>query len=557
MTATGQKRMTRFDGSEIAVVGLAGRFPGARSVDALWQNIRSGVESITFFSDEQLLAAGVDRRWLQHPDYVKAGATLEGAEWFDAAFFGFSPRDAEMLDPQHRLFLETAWEALESAGYDPARTDASIGVFAGAGRNTYYDNLRSNGEGGIDAILANESDFLATRVAYKLNLKGPSLSIQTSCSTSLVAVHVACQQLLTQQCDIALAGGVYLDRLPVAGYLWQPGSILSSDGHCRAFDARADGAVAGRGVGVVVLKRLDEAFRDGDAIRAVIRGSAVNNDGATKVSYTAPSVAGQAEVIAEALAVAAVPADSIGLVEAHGTGTPLGDPAEIAALTKAYRSQTGSRGFCAIGSLKSNIGHLDVAAGIAGFIKAVMAIEHRELPPTLHFEKPNPDIDFERSPFFVNTTLRPWNAGDTPRRAGVSAFGIGGTNAHVILEEAPPVAPRPPSDAPQLLILSARTRPALSEVASGLANHLQRTPQIDLRDVAYTLQVGRRAFEHRAVAVCRTPADAVAAFGGRPGRTSIQGGKHSIRFERAGVPVGGRARACPRGRAVPDRAVVP
>ncbi len=514
MTATGQKRMTRFDGSEIAVVGLAGRFPGARSVDALWQNIRNGVESITRFGDDELLKAGVDRRWLERADYVKAGAVLEGAEWFDAAFFGFSPRDAEMLDPQHRLFLETVWEALESAGYDPARTDASIGVFAGAGRNTYYDNLRSNGEGGIDAILANESDFLATRVAYKLDLKGPSLSIQTSCSTSLVAVHVACQQLLTQQCDIALAGGVYLDRLPVTGYLWQAGSILSSDGHCRAFDARADGTVAGRGVGVVVLKRLDEALRDGDAIRAVIRGSAVNNDGATKVSYAAPSVAGQAEVIAEALAVAGVPADSIGLVEAHGTGTALGDPAEMAALTKAYRSQTDRRGYCAIGSIKSNIGHLDVAAGVVGLIKTVMALEHRELPPTLHFEKPNPDIDFERSPFFVNTALRPWNAGDAPRRAGVSSFGIGGTNAHVILEEAPPLSSRIASDAPQLLIVSARTAPALSAAVSALASHVRLNPDVELRDIAYTLQMGRRAFEHRAVAVCRTSAEAVAAFGG-------------------------------------------
>jgi acyl transferase domain-containing protein len=516
MTATGQKRMTRFDGSEIAVVGLAGRFPGARSVDALWQNIRNGVESITSFSDDELLAAGVDRRWLERPDYVKAGAVLEGAEWFDAAFFGFSPRDAEMLDPQHRLFLETVWEALESAGYDPARTNASIGVFAGAGRNTYYDNLRSNGDGGIDAILANESDFLATRVAYKLDLKGPSLSIQTSCSTSLVAVHVACQQLLTQQCDIAVAGGVYLDRLPVTGYLWQPGSILSSDGHCRAFDARADGAVAGRGVGVVVLKRLDEALRDGDAIRAVIRGSAVNNDGATKVSYAAPSVAGQAEVIAEALAVAGVPADSIGLIEAHGTGTALGDPAEIAALTKAYRSQTDRRGYCAIGSIKSNIGHLDVAAGVVGLIKTVMALEHRELPPTLHFENANPDIDFERSPFFVNTTLRPWSADDAPRRAGVSSFGIGGTNAHVILEEAPPLSSRIASDAPQLLIVSARTASALSAAVKALSNHLRLNPDVELRDVAYTLQIGRRAFEHRAAAVCRTSAEAIAAFGGGP-----------------------------------------
>ncbi len=510
---------SQFDGSEIAIVGLAGRFPGAPNVDAFWQNLRDGVESITPLSDEQLRAAGVSAAVLARPEYVRSAAVLEGAEWFDAAFFGCSPREAEILDPQQRLFLECAWEAFEHAGYDPATFDGSVGVFAGAGRSSYFEhNLRSHPElmgtsGGYEAVLGNESDFLATRVAYKLNLKGPSLSIQTSCSTSLVAAHVACQHLLMQQCDMALAGGVFTGRLPATGYLWQPGAILSPDGHCRAFDARAQGTVAGRGVGIVVLKRLADALRDGDTVHAVIRGSAVNNDGSAKVSYTAPSVAGQAEVIAEAMAVAGVRADSIGLVEAHGTGTALGDPAEVAALTKVYRAQTDRTGFCAIGSLKTNIGHLDVAAGVTGLIKATMALRHRQLPPSLHFESANPEIHFEETPFYVNARLRPWESNGQPRRAAVSSFGIGGTNAHVVLEEAPGPAPRSASAAPQALVLSARTRTALDAATSHLADFFARYPDSNLADVAYTLQVGRRAFEHRRIAVCRNAADAAAVLG--------------------------------------------
>ncbi|MFI5178623.1 MAG: type I polyketide synthase, partial [Vicinamibacterales bacterium] len=517
----GADQMKQFDGSEIAIIGLAGRFPGARTVDAFWQNLRDGVESITRFSDEQLLAAGVDPALLSRLDYVKAGAVLEGAEWFDAAFFGFSPREAEILDPQHRLFLECAWEALEVAGYDPSRSEASIGVFAGAGRNVYYEhNLRGNLEamsagGGYEAALGNETDFLTTRVAYKLNLKGPSLSIQTSCSTSLVAVHVACQHLMMHQCDLALAGGVFLGRLPVTGYVYQPGAILSPDGHCRAFDAKASGAVAGRGVGLVVLKRLSEALRDGDTIRAVVRGSAINNDGSTKVSYTAPSVAGQAEVIAEALAVAGVPAESIGLVEAHGTGTPLGDPAEVAALTKVFRAETNRRGFCALGSLKTNIGHLDVAAGVSGLIKAVLALEHKQLPPSLHYHAANPEIDFANGPFFVNTKLRAWDANGHPRRAAVSSFGIGGTNAHVVLEEAPLAERRPAAARPHALVLSARTRPGLESATDNLADHLAQHAADDLGDAAFTLQTGRRVFEHRRAVVCDDPLEAADALKGR------------------------------------------
>jgi acyl transferase domain-containing protein/acyl carrier protein len=533
-------------------VGLAGRFPGAHSADAFWQNVRDGVESITVFSDEQLIAAGVDPALLRRPEYVKAGAVLDGAEWFDASFFGFSPREAEILDPQHRLFLECAWEALEIAGYDPSRTDQSIGVFAGAGRNTYFDNLRGNREvlsagGGYEAALGNESDFLATRTAYKLNLRGPSLSVQTSCSTSLVAVHVASQHLLMHQCDVALAGGVFLGRLPATGYLWQPGAILSPDGHCRAFDARAQGAVAGRGVGVVVLKRLADALADGDTIRAIIRGSAVNNDGSSKVSYTAPSVGGQAEVIAEALAVSGVPAETIGLIESHGTGTALGDPAEIAALTKVYRAETSRRGFCAIGSVKTNIGHLDVAAGVTGLIKTVLALEHRALPPSLHFSVPNPEIDFEASPFFVNTTLRPWVA-DGPRRAAVSAFGIGGTNAHVIVEEAPVRNARVLTSRPQVLAMSARTRPALDRATENLAEHLAgHKADLVLTDVAFTLQAGRRPFEHRRTVVCRDIDEAVALLrSGDPARVitaSLPASAPSIVFV---LPASGVDRAAAR-----------
>jgi acyl transferase domain-containing protein len=536
-------QQTPFDGSEIAVIGLAGRFPGARTIDAFWQNVRDGVESITVFSDDQLIAAGVNPALFARPDYVRAGVVLEDADKFDAFFFGFSPREAEILDPQHRLFLECAWEALETAGYDPGSTDASIGVFAGTGRNAYYEhNLLGNAEvmkdgGGFEASLGNTSDFLATRVAYKLNLKGPSLSIQTSCSTSLVAVHVACQHLVLHQCDLALAGGVFLGRLPAAGYLHQPGGIVSSDGHCRAFDAKADGAVSGRGAGVVVLKRLRDALRDGDTIRAVVRGSAVNNDGSNKVSYSAPSVGGQSEVIAEAIAVAGVPAESIGLVEAHGTGTPLGDPAEIAALTKVYRAETDRRSFCAIGSLKTNLGHMDVAAGIAGMMKAVLALEHRQLPPSLHFTKPNPEIDFADSPFFVNTTLRPWATNGHPRRAAVSSFGIGGTNAHVILEEAPKAEARQTSGHPQALILSARTREALETATDNLAGYLEDHPDADLADVAFTLQTGRRSFEHRRAVVCGNAAEAIEALrsrdGGRVVTSLVNGTRPSVVFVRA------------------------
>ncbi|MHB8519307.1 MAG: hybrid non-ribosomal peptide synthetase/type I polyketide synthase [Limisphaerales bacterium] len=501
----------------IAIIGMAGRFPRAKDLEAFWQNLRNGTESVSFFSEAELEADGVDVP-ANHPDYVKAGAILEEADRFDAGFFGITPREAELMDPQHRLALECAWEALENAGCDSAQYAGSIGVFFGMSLNTYLQaNLLSHPEWLAamrthQVVLANDKDYLPMRVAYKLNLRGPSLAIQTACSTSLVAVCVACQNLLSYQCDVALAGGVSIGFPQKRGYWYQEGGIASPDGHCRAFDANAGGTVTGEGVGVVVLKRLADALEDGDPIRAVIKGFAINNDGASKVGFSAPSVTGQAEVVALAQAMAGFAPDTIGYIEAHGTATPLGDPIEIAALTKAFRTGTSANNFCAIGSVKTNIGHLDAAAGVAGLIKTVLALQHQLLPPSLHFEKPNPKIDFADSPFYVNARPTEWKAGSTPRRAGVSSFGIGGTNAHVVLEEAPAAGPSGGSRPAQLLVLSAKTGPALDRATANLAAHLEQHPELDLADIACTLHTGRRAFDHRRMLVCRDRADAIAAL---------------------------------------------
>ncbi len=451
---------------------------------------------------------------------MRAAAVLEDAELFDADFFGYPPREAAVTDPQHRVFLECAWEALEDAGYDAGKA-GSVGVYAGASTNTYLLNnllLDREATAAVSAFelnLGNSAAFLPTNVSYKLDLRGPSVFVQTACSTSLVAVHLAVQALLNGECGLALAGGVSVNVPQRSGYLYQDDMVFSPDGHCRSFDARARGTVGGSGVGIVVLKRLEEALADGDRIRAVVRGSAINNDGAGKVGLTAPSVAGQADVIREALEVAQVHPESVGYVEAHGSGTPLGDPIEVAALTEAFRDKTERRGFCAIGSVKSNFGHLDAAAGVAGLIKAVLMLEHRELPPSLHFEQPNPEIAFERSPFYVQTALQPWAEGNEgePRRAGVSSFGLGGTNAHVVLEEAPAAADAPAlARRQQLLVLSARSAAALEAAASRLADRLAAEPAVELADVAYTLAAGRRAFSHRRAVVCRDVAGAVAAL---------------------------------------------
>lgn len=503
------------DSLDIAIVGMNARFPGARDINEYWQNLRDGVESISFFSREELTKGGVNETGIGSPNFIPAAAVLGDVDLFDASFFGFYPREAELMDPQHRLFLECAWGALEYAGYNPDIYAGLIGVFAGSGVNTYLINvlLRHEEIRSLDPsrlFVHNDKDFLATTVSYKLNLKGPSINIQTACSTSLVAVHMACQSLLNQQCDMALAGGVTIHVPEVRGYFYNEEGIASPDGHCRAFDSQARGTVGGSGVGIVVLKRLADALADGDHIHALIKGSAVNNDGALKVGYMAPGVEGQAAVIEAAQAIAAVEADSVTYVETHGTGTILGDPIEIDALTQAFRRGTQKRGFCAVGSVKTNIGHTDTAAGVAGLIKTVLALKHKLIPPSLHFTQPNPQIDFESSPFYVNAALSEWKVGATPRRAGVSSFGMGGTNAHVVLEEAPLAAAS--AGEPRswhLLTLSAKTRTALDAATANLAHELEQRPHINLADVAYTLQVGRKAFGHRRMIVCRELGEAV------------------------------------------------
>src|SRR6266699_62583 len=493
----------------IAIIGMSGRFPGAQTVDAFWQNVAAGVKSIRFFTMEELAAVGVDPALLQHPNYVKAGAVLEGFERFDAAFFGFAPREAELMDPQHRLFLECAWEALEDAAYDPQTYKGLIGAFGGTGFSSYLMyNLYLNPEiadwvDPFQASVVNDKDSLTSTVSYKLNLKGPSITVQTFCSSSLVATHLACQSLLNYECDLAMAGGVAIAVPHLSGYVYKEGGIVSPDGACRTFDARAQGSVLGNGVGVVTLKRLAEALQDGDHIYAIIRGSAVNNDGSLRVSYTAPGLEGQAAVIAEALGHAGVAAESISYIEAHGTATPLGDAVELAAMQKAFGLHTHKKQFCAIGSVKPNVGHLDRASGVTGLIKTALALYHQQLPPSLNFERAHEEVDLDNSPFYVNTRLQEWPANGTPRRAGVSSFGLGGTNAHVVLQEAPEREASPAGRGWHLLLLSARTQSALAQASANLAAHLQAHPELNLADVAYTLQVGRSAFNHRQVVVCR------------------------------------------------------
>ncbi len=506
------------DALHIAIVGMAGRFPGSETLEEFWRNLRDGVECISFLSDEELQAIGVPRRTTKKKNFVKAGALLRDVGQFDAAFFGYSPREAELMDPQHRIFLECSWEALESAGYQSETYPGLIGAYAGTSLSSYllYNVLPSladiHSEENFEAMIGNDKDFLSTRVAYKLNLKGPAVDVQTGCSTSLVAIHLACQALLCYQCDMALAGGVSVQVPQRTGYYYIENGINSPDGHCRAFDAQAQGTIFGSGAGVVVLKRLGDAIEDRDHIHAVIRASAINNDGAQKVGYTAPSVEGQCSVIATAQSLAGVAPETISYVECHGTGTNLGDPIEVLALTNAFRAGGNKGKFCALGSVKSNVGHLDAAAGVAGLLKTVLAIEHKLIPPSLHFESPNPKIDFENSPFYVNRELQEWNNAPTPLRAGVSSFGIGGTNAHVIVEQAPSVPAPGPSRDHHVLLLSAKTPTALDILSDRLAKHLENKPEAGLADVAYTLATGRKAFSCRRAVTCRDAADAVSAL---------------------------------------------
>ncbi|MEQ9620457.1 amino acid adenylation domain-containing protein [Coleofasciculus chthonoplastes] len=547
------------DNQEIAIIGMAGRFPGAKDIQTFWQNLLDGVESISRFSDQELVPA--DPTWRQNPHYVKAGAILADIDQFDREYFGYSPREAEILDPQQRIFLECAVTALEDAGYNPETYHGAIGVYAGSGINTYFTNhvCLSRGYGNNRSFLETVSDvqmtigqapdFLPTRVSYKLNLTGPSVTIQTACSTGLVAVHSACQSLLSGECDLALAGGVAI-RLPQkTGYVYEQGAVFSPDGHCRAFDAHSLGTVFGNGVGIVVLKRLADAIADGDKIDAVIKGSAINNDGALKVSYAAPSVEGQGAVIAQALTVAGIEANTISYVEAHGTGTPLGDPIEITALTQAFRETTPAKGFCAIGSVKTNVGHLANAAGIAGLIKTVLALKHRVIPASLHFETPNPRIDFANSPFFVNDQRREWETKDVPRRAGVSSFGMGGTNVHVVLEEAPGMGNREQgignrqqatgnrqqergnTERPyHIFTLSAQTKKALSELKEAYITYLDTHPEVELSDICFTANVGRKQFQHRWAVIVASKAELREQL--------VQGSGDMIRRETPGEKIG-------------------
>ncbi|TMM49316.1 type I polyketide synthase [Sulfitobacter sabulilitoris] len=501
---------------DIAIVGMSVTVPGARSLDMFWSNLAGGVESITRLDEDALRAAGERAEVMRRKTYVPAAAVLEGYDTFDPEFFGFSPKDAAILDPQHRKFLEVSWEAMEHAGHPPESIPGPIGVYAGCGMGSYfYFNICSNPDLVDDVGMfllrhtGNDKDFLTTRVSHVFDLKGPSVNVQTACSTSLVAVHYACEALRKGEVDMALAGGVTIELPQGRGYLFRENEILSPDGHCHAFDHRAQGTVFGSGAGAVALRRLSDAIADGDHIWAVIKGSAINNDGAAKAGYLAPSVDGQSAAVQKALAASGVGAESIGYVECHGTGTYLGDPIEVAALTDAYRQTTQATEFCGIGSVKTNIGHLDTAAGVAGLVKTALSLHHGQIPPSLGFEAPNPAIDFAASPFRVNAQLRDWPAGTTPRRAAVNALGVGGTNAHAVLEQAPA---RPASDEPEfpfhILCLSGRSRAALDANSAALAAHLRRTPAPPLADVAFTLKNGRRGFEKRRVVVAETHAEA-------------------------------------------------
>ncbi|MGK0372776.1 MAG: acyl transferase domain-containing protein, partial [Glaciecola sp.] len=504
---------TDMDANDIAVIGMACRLPGSSNPEEYWQNLKDGRESITTLSDDELRAADVSEADIANPNYVKTGMFLEDMKCFDAGFFGFSPQDARIMDPQHRHFLECAWEAFENAGYIPSEIEGSVGVYAGSGHNAYlHYNLMTNPEllKQVGFFLlrhtGNDKDFLATRASYLFNLLGPSVNVQTACSTSLVGVHLAAQSLLSGECDMALAGGVTINMPHNQGYLYKENEILSADGHCRPFEAASGGTVFGSGVGCILLKRMEDAVADGDNVHAVIKASAINNDGSNKVSYLAPSVDGQAAAIRETIELAEIDPASVSFIECHGTGTAMGDPIEVTALTQAYGVDNPKKQYCALGSAKSNIGHLDTAAGVAGLIKVVMSLKNKQIPATLHFNAPNPAIDFENSPFYVNDRLRNWSSEGT-RRAGVSSLGVGGTNAHVIIEEYDSKKTPAGNTRPyQLMLISGRSKEVVERYSESHANFLEHTRE-SLENIAYTSAIGRKNFRHRRVAVGATNTD--------------------------------------------------
>ncbi|HSM66116.1 MAG TPA: SDR family oxidoreductase, partial [Ilumatobacteraceae bacterium] len=503
-------------GTDVAIVGMSGRFPGAPDVDALWRRVVAGEDCLTDLEPDALIADGVDAMAVRDPDYVLRTGVLDGVEMFDHEFFGIGRRDASVMDPQHRHFMECSWEALEAAGHTPEGFPGAIGVFGGSGMNTYLlHNLLTN-PSLVEQLgwfllrhTGNDKDFLTTTVSYRLGLRGPSVNVQTACSTSLVAVHLAVQSLLTFECDLALAGGVTIEFPHGRGYRYREGEILSPLGRCRAFDARSDGTIIAGGAAVVALRRLTDALDDGDPILAVVKGTAINNDGNRKVGFLAPSVDGHADVVKEALAVSGVDPRTISLLEAHGTGTAVGDPIEVAALTDAFRSSTDDTGFCRLVSTKPNIGHLDTAAGTASLVKVVQALRHRTLPPLANHTAPSPLLDIEQTPFTLSGSAEPW-LGAGPRRAGVSSLGVGGTNAHVVVEEAPHLRPTPPADPGQLLVISGATSAAVDAASERLAAFIEATPDINIADVAHTLIVGRRSMHHRRVVAVTDAATAPA-----------------------------------------------
>ncbi|NIM15511.1 MAG: polyketide synthase subunit, partial [Candidatus Aminicenantes bacterium] len=516
-------------GLEIAVIGMAGKFPGARNLEEFWENLKNGVESFSFFSNEELIGSGISEALLKNPNYIRAYGVIESREYFDASFFGYSPKEAETLDPLIRLLHECSWQTLENAGYDPMSYNGSIGMYAGASDGFGWQvalrlkNLKEKTED-VTGHMTDCTLLLSSRLSHKLNLRGPSITMFTACSTGLVTIHTACRALLTGECDMALAGAGSVLSTDKTGYLYQEGMIMSPDGHCRAFDEKAQGTVYGEGVGVVLLKRLKDARADGDTIKCIIKASAVNNDGTGKASFTAPGKKRIADVIRTVLKLSRVDPEDIGYIEAHGTATSLGDAIELEALKEAFAAE--KKGYCGIGSVKSNIGHLDVAAGIASFMKTILALVHQAIPPTLHFESPNPKMDFIDSPFYVNNMLSPWEnhteTNGSPLRAGVCSFGVGGTNAFLLVEEAAPAFPAATQiKMPQLLLLSARTESALEKMTGNLVDYLKNNPDVNLADVAYTLQVGRRAFSHRRMLVCSASDEVVEALS-FPGNERVQ-----------------------------------
>nr|VFJ44904.1 MAG: Acyl transferase domain-containing protein [Candidatus Kentron sp. FM]VFJ45309.1 MAG: Acyl transferase domain-containing protein [Candidatus Kentron sp. FM]VFK05811.1 MAG: Acyl transferase domain-containing protein [Candidatus Kentron sp. FM] len=520
----------------IAIIGMSGHFPGAKNIDELWENVCDGVNAIKFFPKEVSLANGVQPELVENPDFVRAHGTIGNLEMFDANFFNMTPREAKLLDPQHRMFLECAWEALENAGYNYESIKGHAGVYGACGFSTYLlRNILPNNivnfptMDRFEMAMTNQKDTMPMRVSFMFDFKGPSMCVSTTCSTSLVNVHLACRSLLSYECDLTMAGASYCRVPEQEGHLYQEGMIYSKDGYIRTFDVNNSGTVAGSGTGIIVLKRLREAVADGDFIHGIILSSALNNDGSTKIGYAAPSIEGQTEVITEAISLAGIDSSTITFVEVHGTGTKLGDPIEITSLNNSFRATTSKpdreRNSCVVASTKPNIGHLNQASGMAGLIKAVMGMQKRTLPPSINFTQPNPSIDFEGGPFYVSTAVQEWKTEKgVPRRSGVNSFGIGGTNAHVVLEEAPPRPPSGPSRPWQLLLLSAKSTDSLEMMTANLAEHLKkRSEEQNFADIAYTLQIGRKSFEHRRVVLAQDVKSAIQALEGMPQQRVFSG----------------------------------